>query len=69
MSRTFDADHILAALIQEYQAEEHFIFNQDGKVFVRLITAETTDVDFPPASKVDICLTSLADKIAMRLSL
>lgn len=69
MSRTFEADHILAALIEEYQAEGHFIFNQDGKVFVRLITAETTDGDLPPASKIDVCLTSLAAKIAERLSL
>lgn len=69
MSRTYDADRILAALIEEYQAEGHFIFNQDGKVFVRLITAETTDGDLPPASKVDICLTNLAAKIATRLSL
>lgn len=69
MSRTFDADHILAALIEEYQAEGHLIFNQDGKVFVGVITAETTDGDLPPASKVDICLTSLAAKIAARLSI
>ncbi len=69
MSRTFDADRILAALIEEYQAGEHFIFNQDGKVFVRLITAEMTDGDIPPTNKVDICLTSLAAKIAERLSL
>lgn len=69
MSRTFDADHILAALIEEYQREEHFIFNQDGKVFARLIAAEKQDGDLPTASAVDICLTSLAAKIAQRLSL
>lgn len=68
MSRTYDADHILAALIEEYQAEGHFIFNRDGKVFARLITAENQDGDIPPASKVDICLTSHATKIAERLS-
>lgn len=40
-----------------------------SRTFDRLITAEKQDGDLPTASAVDICLTSLAAKIAQRLSL
>ncbi|WP_311272362.1 MULTISPECIES: hypothetical protein [unclassified Rhizobium] len=68
MSRTYDANHILAALIEEYQREEHFIFNEGGKVFARLITGDHDGAQ-PSASKIDFCLTDMALNIAERLSL
>ncbi|WP_320194720.1 hypothetical protein RMR10_010130 [Agrobacterium rosae] len=68
MSRTYDADPILAALIEEYQREDHFVFSNEGKIFARLIATEDADGPLPFHGKVDVCLTSLAAKIAERLS-
>lgn len=69
MSRTYDADRILAALIEEFQAEGHSIFDKDGKVFTRLAATEDAEGPLPFHGKVDVCLTTLAARITQRLSL
>ncbi|MDQ1196515.1 hypothetical protein [Agrobacterium sp. SORGH_AS 787] len=66
MSRTFEAEPILLALIKEYQDLGCFIFNDDGKIYARVTSPENDqgEVHF----KMDFCLTTIAETAAERLS-
>ncbi len=66
MSRTFEAEPILSALIKEYQDLGCFVFNNDGKIYARVTSPENDQgqVHF----KMDFCLTTIAETAAKGLS-
>lgn len=68
MPRTCDATFVLAQMIDAYQAQGHFCFQEDGKAYARIIMAEDDGQSKRSLSKVDFCLTDLATSIAERLS-
>lgn len=68
MTRTYDADRILSALIEEYQQDEHFFIHQDGKIFARLVSTEDEAGPIPSQGKIEFCLTDMAANLAERLS-
>ena len=63
MSRTYDPDHILSALIEAYQQEEHFILRRDGKIYARFIV-EKDGWRVP----LEFCLSDIAAHAAERMS-
>jgi len=66
MSRTFEAEPILLALIKEYQDLGCFVFQDDGKIYARVTSPENNQgkVHF----KMDFCLTTIAETAAKGLS-
>ena len=68
MSRTFEVEPILAAIIEVYHEEGHFIFNKEGKIYARFVAAEDDHGAISPPVKVDVCLTNFATNLTERLN-
>lgn len=68
MTRTYEPDRILAALIEEYQKCEHFIIHNEGKIYARMTATEDEQGPIPFHGKIDFCLTDMAANLAERLS-
>lgn len=64
MSRQYEADQFLPALVDAFSKEGHFVLSKKGKVFVRVITEEE-DGD---SSSSEFCLSDIAMHLAERLS-
>ncbi|WP_334153754.1 hypothetical protein [Agrobacterium pusense] len=63
MSRTFEPDQLLPALVDAFGKEGHFVLAKKGKFFVRIITEEDGE-----SSSTEFCLSDIAAHAAKRMS-
>ena len=63
MSRTFEPDQLLAALINAFMNDGHFVHAKGGKMYVLVVTEEAGE-----ERSSEFCLTDIAAHAAGRMS-
>lgn len=60
MSRTFEPNQLLTALINAFMNDGHFVHAKGGKMYVLVVTDEERSSEF--------CLSDIADHMAKEMS-
>lgn len=63
MSRTFEPDQLLTALIDAFLKDGHFVHVKNGKMFVLVVTEEAGE-----ERSSAFCLSDIADHMAKGMS-
>ncbi|MGV1900679.1 hypothetical protein ACQZ6V_10350 [Agrobacterium sp. 22-3674b3] len=63
MSRTFEPDQLLTALINAFMNDGHFVHSKGGKMYVLVVTEEGGE-----DKSSEFCLTDIAAHAAQRMS-